>query len=1359
MEKFDFYDVRSFLYACKNDADTEKVINKYILKVLNGLSNPDKEEQGEAIKCANEFITIIKKKPNLKIEADKIVSLLLETNNLLIRNVTTLFVKQALGRIPPEQRAETITKLYDAQKIVPKLIDAQFFTLAIECNKYINPEQFIVILNAGVETCGYSKLIQGNSGQFIPNFVKNNINLFKKYEKLYAILMTENDIEVVTPKDFNAEVISKIAMGISQSGENIKCHRAFGLLLQLDYKLPIDYLKSNLGFTDGILLLEKQIDIYDTMQPHTKDIALNLATRTTSPQASSCLRALLKKYHTEFENDLQFFKMLLNSEADNSWIMPVLYMFSLFVNSDLVRPLIEEQLTDGNRQRAIRLLKNLYQFSAPRPRLFACVLFNDGTMIEDCRLLLYPYTHIIKDGFRTPIDDPTANPPSTSELFFELLQMPNLKRFLCNSNSTRAVNELFRFAATCKVTLPLPFDFIIQEFSNCPNAALNISAFLYYVTTNSEFQGELTANIVDQCIDVMKSENDQEIIEAISGFLKWSNANIDKSEVTTYLSGSKKIAFLAHFGEPIDECIDMLNNQSQSAFAKRLIMVLAKRNLLNEKHFEILFKKFSIDSYGIEILSVISKNNKDLSMRIVECLFNPPLISTERVEVIISGAKSLVEIIDDEKFFLKKIDDGLKQERSRRNSSIFLLYLVNHKIPENLWYVTRSLLFCSGAENGVVRTAGILGLPLLYSKLQTEEQKKIFDDAFHGRNKPSDIDLNPQSLTGLPRSQTISAIVKFSNNKLNTFLNIMTGMIENEFLIFTGINIPKESVKPEDKERLAALFYIESFNPDEDRAKSFRKLYNWATDGGKLLSLESVINSMNPEANDWKEQQTNIGCLKDVISRMSVEQSQFFFEKVTKILLRIAYGPVAEFQILASDVLDKLVTKLGTNLPDKVTKQLLDLIIKSVDSQLMHLTVLSMKWCSQLSKNITTKSEALAVFECLFHAISSQNTFIDIPKMLASDSWANMQRTIFKCSELALNEFFDMLMEMYQQSSTMETVRYVIYYCLDSCVRSPNKTAICQRLEENLNQIFLSCSEEKHEQVIPIMTSFMQHALSCMCIYYDDNYCYDDLLVDLFVNKERPDLVAKIIEMMCTYDPQHLRQSITPLILLASCLENSLKEFVRVLKEEIVLRVEVNSDPIRFCRFLIDKGINGNLMMKPAGAKALKKVFMVMNNDSKNKILPILLEISDTLDGRLYTSKEKLIDCITLSLNGLPEIPQKLIDTVIKQCSRQKSVFRAAAANCVLEMKKKGIKIDENKFGEQLLQMAKDGTGIAVETAALCAEGDWVQKIADVVYSRVEKADKELVPNLICAIQNLKEHKAPDNFNMDDLIAKLDTIE
>lgn len=1354
MQNIDFNDVLLYMYYAKSDEGLEEVLSKNLMSVLNAVESGDKQKSDEAIKTINEILVFIKPKLSIRVPLKDIVIFYLKSKNPLAKNIATIFIKLGLERTPPGQNYQIAKTLMMTFQSLPQNLQIITYKSFLAAYEFIAPQQYIDILSKNIVLLRASIKTSSQTLQYFPQYVTTNVKQFKGYEELFATLVHSFDISINIPEDFNFGIITNYFMNCAKSSDSLLAARALKLLTQIPHKLPLEFLNNNLNLTDGILLLDSQIELYETMQPLTKQFAEILITKLQTPAASRCLRNLLKTYHKEFQNDYVLFKQIFDCDADSETVTSLMILFSTFINPSVVEKFIEKNLEDGNSSLALRLMRFIFPYKNPRPKLFACALANDVSMIDESRLLLFPYKHVVNDGFRAVIYDSSSQPPTTGELFNELMNMPNLKRYLSNPNSTRAIDSFFQFCCRCNVTLPLPFSFIIQEFSNCPSAAPGISKFLGYVSQKIEFEGEFSQQDIDQCINVMKEESDPEIVEAVSGFLCWTKAKIDVESVSSQLKNPKKIAFLAHYGCPFDECLELLNSVSNASLGKHCLMAMAKRGLLNKEHFDKLFSKFSIDSYGIEVLSVIAKGDVELCRRIVNCLFEPPLISTERVEVIVAGAKKLVEIIDDEEFLMKKIDDGLRKDRSRRNSAIFLLYMINNKVPERLWFATRSLLFCSGADNGVVRTAGIMGLPILYDKCN-DEQKKIFDDAIHGRNKPENSDVHAQVPSGQPRAQTIMTCFHLSQYKSLLFMQILTALIESEFLIFTDIEVPRETITAEDKDRLSAFFYCESFSPTEDRGSAFRKLYKWATDGGKKLQVDAVIKAIDSEAEGWEQQQANIACLKDIISRMTTEQAQEYFGMLSKTALRIAYSPNNELKIAGADVLDKAVTKIGNNAPESTLKALLDLINEVFDSHQPALVLLGAKWCSQLSQQIKTGADALVVFDALFHAISSSASFGTPTQMLASDAWNVLTRVIFKCTELSLSKFFDRILEYLAGSYALESVRYTIFYCLDACVRAQDKLTIAEKLETMLERLFFLASEEKAENVIPIVVSALQHSISTICQAHDDFFDYDHFLIDLYFEKERQDLAALIIKAICQNNPEHLRSSLTPFILLASCGENYAADFAKVIKEELTLKIEVTSRPDVFSKFLMERGLNGNNAMKSAGAKALKKCFMVMKPETLKSMAKVVDEIAATLDSRLYPGKEELIDCIKLAVPYLDEIPQKLIDLILKQCSRQKSVFRAAAANCIVAMKKRGIAIDENKFGEQLVAMAKDGTGVALETAADCAEGEWVQKVADIVYSRVDKADAELLPNLICAIQNLKEHKAPDNFNMEELEAKL----
>jgi hypothetical protein len=134
------------------------------------------------------------------------------------------------------------------------------------------------------------------------------------------------------------------------------------------------------------------------------------------------------------------------------------------------------------------------------------------------------------------------------------------------------------------------------------------------------------------------NEVDCRAVESLARFLAWTKCDFDVAEIEAQLDGPRRIAFLSHFGCPFDECFAMPSLSGQSILAKDCIRAMAQRHILNADHFNPFFPLFSNDAMGIETLSTIAAGDPLLSKRLATGLCEPPLVTTDHVELIISGA-------------------------------------------------------------------------------------------------------------------------------------------------------------------------------------------------------------------------------------------------------------------------------------------------------------------------------------------------------------------------------------------------------------------------------------------------------------------------------------------------------------------------------------------------------------------------------------------------------------------------------------------------------------------------------------------------------------------------------------------------
>lgn len=89
-------DFDKFLLALFQAKDTERVqslINKYLVQILKALENPQLSKF--AIPAINEMLGYIKSQKEIKMPLNSLLELLFQSKNLLVKNVTMIWIKLA----------------------------------------------------------------------------------------------------------------------------------------------------------------------------------------------------------------------------------------------------------------------------------------------------------------------------------------------------------------------------------------------------------------------------------------------------------------------------------------------------------------------------------------------------------------------------------------------------------------------------------------------------------------------------------------------------------------------------------------------------------------------------------------------------------------------------------------------------------------------------------------------------------------------------------------------------------------------------------------------------------------------------------------------------------------------------------------------------------------------------------------------------------------------------------------------------------------------------------------------------------------------------------------------------------------
>ena len=1343
MESAESFDLALLaIYQAKDPEKLQTLVSKYVPLFLQSLSVPGPAFQKKAMSAINDILVFVKGRKELKVPLKETVDVLLNATQILQKNVTVVFVKLALSRCEKAETVSELQRMLDAfEKLTPQL-QPLVVTSYVDACSLIDGKTLVGTLSkhqAALKTIDKAAL------QGLVKFMTDSTMVFAGHEELFIELLLKFEVKVKIPVTLDANVLRDAIVGRWVSMTLSQKNVCLDVIAQIKTGFPIGKILEVKTLPNALRCLD--VSLIKSTPKEVEEFAYDLSEllydQITDNVGLLCFRTLLKKCHHLFSDSLRMFKGIFKNEdlaVEDKHAL--LMLFASFIEpSQQILSFLEQQIFDGELF-GLALLREIYPFDAPRPRVLACILISDPNYSDECRLLLSPYRHTGSDGFRVCIYDPKAKPPTTADFLGDIVGDKRILNYLLEARNSKVISTIFDFACVCEPKYPIPYDFVIDAMAQSPASAIEISKFLVFLSRNLPRDENFKAQ---RFVEYLGKESDPTIIESLAQFLEWTGAEFNAEETAEKLKGPQRLAFLAHFGFPFDECMAMLSTSGQASLGKSCLMALAKRKKLDETHFEKLFPLLSSDATGIEILAVIAENDEQLCQKLATRLFEPPLVTTDRVEIVVSAARQLCETVNEEKL-VSLIENGIKAEKSRRNSAIFLVYLVNHHEPERLWFTARTLLYCCGAENGLVRTAGLLGMNILYRRSQNKDK---IEAAIMGKERPEGEDA--QVLTGQPRAQVVLNLLKIAQ-RVETFAELVLALIEPEFLIFNGIDVPKPKIEGTP---FAAKFYYFSFSPNEDVSASFRRLWRWATDGGKKMSIPEIIAVIDPEQDSWESQQMNLNCMYDVVQRMTSEQMQEYLIQLTKLAMKMVYSPVQKLSIAGVGLLEQMVTKCGRQINQEVQSFILNLSAELFDSRQVHLVALATKWGNQFIQMASRIEDGLGIYHSMFKGLS---TILAVPKMLPSETWAGFTKAVFKCADLDLAVFFDEILKMMSTTYVLETQRYAIYYSFDTVVRSPKRVLIADRVSDLLPKLFDAVTNEKAEIVASLMISVVQHSIACVHHGMDDIYPYDDFLLRLYFEDNRADIVATLLKQICTQSPECLRSSITPLILFASCAEQNSKEFSIILRDEIPIRIEINSGPEQFVDFAMKYGVNNEkLAFRPTGCKTLLQVVENMRDEVKLKFLGLIDTICAMLDGRLWPFKECLIDVIRCLVPVLENVSDSLLAMIEKQTMRQKSVFRAAAFRCLLEIhKKRDINIDS--LISAMMDAMNNGTVVAQHAAAECAsliiDRPQYQEFIELAYAKLNQAKDEDLPEFARLILDLPEHEIPHGFDPTPFLQK-----
>jgi hypothetical protein len=368
---------------------------------------------------------------------------------------------------------------------------------------------------------------------------------------------------------------------------------AIRLMSRVAAPIPIDTLRVLLGKPGGALLLHAQLSQQraEDVEPCAGDLAHSLL---GMDDYTGAMRALITRAPGVFRGDYALFEQLLARSASGE------EHFSLFI-------------------------------------LHACVVEPGETLVDllECYLLE-----------RSKHQKKLLS--AAKYIFAYDAAWPRLRALFVAS---RAAAALFRFAAGCVVRVPIHFDLVFDITGRAPAALAEAARLLFAVAEKSQVKQSLRDAELRLLLHYVSSEGDPHVVFDLAQFLRWTDADVDVGEVAARLSKDLRTVFLAFFGEPIAEVMAMLKEAHTSLVGRRCMRVLALRGLLARAHFDAVYSDLQGDVLGIEVLSAIARGDAVLSEQLLSRFFAPPLSTTERIEVVVSGARAMVDCVVEETLF------------------------------------------------------------------------------------------------------------------------------------------------------------------------------------------------------------------------------------------------------------------------------------------------------------------------------------------------------------------------------------------------------------------------------------------------------------------------------------------------------------------------------------------------------------------------------------------------------------------------------------------------------------------------------------------------------------------------------------
>jgi hypothetical protein len=385
--------------------------------------------QQKAIRSVNDILVFAKGHTDLLIPLDEVVTIFLQSNHVLQRNVTLIFVKLGLSRGRPASEVGSLQKLIDSFRKIPAASQTMVLESYIRCHSAIDPSTFIQTL---YEHKDVVLKIEPSSLVFMPSFVQQNGALFANFEDLFVQLVLRFDISVSLPGSLDGERIVKVIDSVWNTADAQTMNLCLLLLSQVKFPFQIEKIISQTSHSNVFRCLDAQLSLAspESVLPHTSQLSSVLASHLTNAHAASAMRGLLRKCPDRFKTNLPLFQDIFGADMDTTTRNALLTLFSSFIQpTNALFRFLENQAYSGEVI-VLQLLSLIFPFNDPRPPVLACTLIGDPNFCEECRILLSPHKLIVHGQFRRLVPDSDAKYPTTSDLFDTVIASAKIRNFL-----------------------------------------------------------------------------------------------------------------------------------------------------------------------------------------------------------------------------------------------------------------------------------------------------------------------------------------------------------------------------------------------------------------------------------------------------------------------------------------------------------------------------------------------------------------------------------------------------------------------------------------------------------------------------------------------------------------------------------------------------------------------------------------------------------------------------------------------------------------------------------------------------------------------------------------------------------------